>query len=75
MDGYVSYRFFPFENLRVGTNKDQIFVFDFTFEKCGSCGVMFLFLGGKPGRQRNSNIPKEVMMAVLGMSSEAIGIW
>ena len=44
-DGYVSYRFFPFENLRVGTTKDQIFVCDFTFEKCGSYGVVILFLG------------------------------
>ena len=38
------YRFFPFENLRVRTTKDQIFVCDFTFEKCGSCGVTVLFL-------------------------------
>ena len=41
----VSYRFFPFENLRVGTTKDQIFICDFTFEKCVSCGVAVLFLG------------------------------
>ena len=44
-DSYVSYGFFPFEHLRVGTTKDQIFVCDFTFEKCGSCGVAVLFLG------------------------------
>ena len=25
--------------------KDQIFSCDFTFEKCGSCGVAVLFLG------------------------------
>ena len=33
--GYVSYRFFPFENFIAGTTEEQIFVCDFTFEKCG----------------------------------------
>ena len=45
VDGYGFYRFFLFENLSVGTTKDQIFVCDLPFEKCGSCGVTVLFLG------------------------------
>ena len=41
----VTYGLSLFENLRFGTTKDQIFVCDFTFEKCHSRGIAIFLLG------------------------------
>ena len=67
VDGYISYRFFPFENLRVGTTKGKIFVCDFTFEKCGSCGITVLFLGESVevvSSQQNRDLTRVGQLAV-----------
>ena len=45
VDRYVFFRFFPFNNIRVGKTKEQIFVCDFTLEKGHPSRVRVFLLG------------------------------